>query len=125
MRWLTLNTLLTALFLGCGAMAQNGPTPPPRPGGVIAAPNLSNIEAVLTSLSPVEDIPGKTDLEFKTVIVKPLSGPTFAEPGETLPGFTFQDVTGLSTGDRVSMETEYIGGPKGGLYQVIRIEKLP
>ena len=91
----------------------------------MAAPNRSSIKAKIVRLAPVGETSGKSELELEVFEIMPLNGPTFAKLGQVVKCFTFEVLDGLSVGDQIVAEVEYIGDARGGLHQITKVGRGP
>jgi len=104
---------------------------PPRPPGIMGAPNRALVTARVKSVRPAENAPGKWQLELEFEATESLEGGHFARVGERADAFTF---VGDSVAERlksvaenegsVKAEVEYLGGPQGGVFQLYDPEVL-
>jgi hypothetical protein len=95
--------------------------------GVPAAPNRSRITARVTRSAPSERWPDRAELEIEILESTGVSGPNFAHPGDTASAFTFTAPTAPADleGRLITASAEYLGGPRGGTFQLSDLEVVP
>jgi hypothetical protein len=98
---------------------------PDMPPGVMGAPNRCWIQARVLEVEQSSAFPDKWMLELEILETKDREGPNFAHVGDEVKGFTFSDEGFLSGGDTIAAEAEYVGGPRGGQFQLSDVKVVP
>jgi hypothetical protein len=97
---------------------------PSGPGGVPAAPNRSEITAVVVQLEQSPAFADKWLLQLEIRSSRSLEGPNFARVGAVADAFTVEPVAGLIPGTQLKAQAEYLGDARGGTFQLRNIEVL-
>jgi len=90
-------------------------------GGVSAAPNRATIEGRVERVEPSSSSVGKWYLTVAVSVARAIEGGLFARVGEEARIFTFGDVAPVQAGSTISAEVEYLGGPTGGEFRLLRL----
>jgi hypothetical protein len=97
---------------------------PPRAGGVPAAPNRSEITALVLQLEQSPAFADKWLLQLEIRTSRALEGPNFARAGAVADGFTVEPLGDLAPGRQIRAQAQYLGDPRGGTFQLRGIELL-
>jgi hypothetical protein len=89
--------------------------------GISAAPNRSTITGHVIGVEPSATSMGKWYLIVQIRDAVAIAGGLFARPGLDARVFTFGDAPQVAVGDVISAEVEYLGGPTGGEFQLLRL----
>jgi hypothetical protein len=89
--------------------------------GVSAAPNRARISGRVAHVEPSATSANKWYLTVEVASATAIEGGLFAHPGDVARVFAFGDAPPLEAGGSISAEVEYIGGPTGGEFQLIRL----
>jgi hypothetical protein len=90
-------------------------------GFVSAAPNRSRISGRVTRVEPSATSVGKWYLIVEIHEAEAIEGGLFARPGTEARVFTFGEAPPAQADGIISAEVEYLGGPTGGEFQLIRL----
>jgi len=112
--------LLCSLLTGPGAEERTRAVPTPSMS-VPAAPNQTEIRAIVRNVQQSPDFADRWHLEIEILEATPIHGPQFARVGETAKAFTFGSVSPVQTGDEIIALAEYIGDARGGQFQLSQI----
>jgi hypothetical protein len=89
--------------------------------GVSAAPNRATVTGRVARVEPSATSANKWYLTVEVATATAIEGGLFAHPGDDARVFTFGDAPPVETGASISAEVEYLGGPTGGEFQLIRL----
>ena len=90
-------------------------------GGVSSAPNRARIEGRVERVGPSSSSVGKWYLTVAVSAASAIEGGLFARVGEEARVFTFGDDSPVPAGATISAEVEYLGGPTGGEFRLVRL----
>lgn len=93
--------------------------------GVSAAPNRSRITGRVARVEPSATSAGKWYLIVGIQDAEAIEGGLFAHSGDEARVFTFGDSPPVDVDQVISAEVEYLGGPTGGEFQLIRLLDAP
>lgn len=93
--------------------------------GVSAAPNRSWITGRVARVEPSATSEGKWYLIVEVQDAEAIEGGLFTHSGEEARVFTFGLAPPVDVGQVISAELEYLGGPTGGEFQLIRLLDAP
>ncbi len=88
---------------------------------VMAAPNSTQVHAVVESIETANEADDKTELGLTITQVKELFGPCFLHSNDKVRAFTYQTLKNLQPGETIIAELEYIGDARTGTFQLIRM----
>jgi hypothetical protein len=96
-------------------------------GFVSAAPNRSLIEARILALNRSRDFPDKWILKMNVLKSTALSGSWVIGERENIEGFVFESTPDfnpqtMAVGSEITAEVEFLGDPRGGVFQIHRIK---
>jgi hypothetical protein len=96
-------------------------------GSVSAAPNRSLIEAKILTLNRSRDFPDKWILKMDVLKSTALSGSWVIKDRENIEGFVFESTPVFNpqmmiVGSEITAEVEFLGDPRGGIFQIHRIK---
>ena len=90
-------------------------------GGVSTAPNRATIEGRVERVEPSSSSVGKWYITVAVSAASAIEGGLFARVGEEARVFTFGDAPPVQAGSTVRAEVEYLGGPTGGEFRLVRL----
>jgi hypothetical protein len=93
--------------------------------GVSAAPNRARITGVVDRVEPSSTSDGKWYLTVDVHEAEAIEGGLFARPGGQARVFAFGAAPPVDAGRLISAEVEYLGGPTGGEFQLLRLLDEP
>ena len=93
--------------------------------GVSAAPNRARITGFVGQVEPSTTSDGKWYLTVDVETAESIEGGLFAHPGSQARVFTFGSASPVDAGRSITAEVEYLGGPTGGEFQLIRLLDEP
>jgi hypothetical protein len=96
----------------------------PEIHGVMAAPNRCEIKAKVLRVEQSPKFPDKWHFEMEILETRDLRGPNFARVGQTAKGFTFESTSGISPGNVITAEAEFLGDERGGQFQLTQINVI-
>lgn len=128
--WLAWSAVAFALMLLIGAHAsptERSPVMPPPAMSVPAAPNQSEIRALVREVEQSPQFADKWMLRIEILETTPIRGPQFARVGATVTAFAFGPTAPAQVGDEIVALAEYIGDPRGGQFRLeeIRVVDQP
>jgi len=82
-----------------------------HPQGVPSPPNRCVITGRIVSKHNDPHFSEKWLYEVEVAQVEPMSGPSFAQPGQTVSAFCVRPTVDVQVGDSIVAEAEFIGGP--------------
>ena len=86
-------------------------------------PNRSMITARVVDIGRSQQFEGKWRLALEILELRPLTGPSFAQKGQTVQAFTVGYRPKLESGDLIKAQAEFVGDEAGGAFTLTDIER--